>query len=57
MVAGAHRDARGVEHLADIVRVDALNGEGQDPEPVAALGRPQQFEAGHLVDPRQKSLR
>ena len=39
MVAAAHRDAELVEHLADVVRMDAFEVEGDDGQPLAQIVR------------------
>ena len=51
MVSDAHRDAAGVEVLADVVRVDALEIEGREPDALDALGRVS--EQPHAVDAAQ----
>lgn len=53
VVTGAHGDARGVEQLADVVGVDPLDTEGDDPEPVNGVRGAQDPHPRHRGEPVQ----
>ena len=55
VVAGAHSDPGSIEHLADVMRVDAIDDEGHHAEPVAGIGRPEHAHAGHARQAVQKT--
>ena len=53
VVPGAHGHAGGVEHLSDVVGVDPLDAEGDDPEPVGGVRGAQDPHPRHRGEPVQ----
>ena len=51
MVAGAHADGFAIAQLGDVMRMDALDGEGDDAAAAVEIGGTEQGDALHLGQP------